>query len=74
MLSLHFFASTPVLMSSGADNAIKHWAFDAEEGPPRLLRFRSGHAAPPTVVRFYGRGPPRAPAPPAPVGAAAERG
>ena len=28
--------------------------FDAADGTARLLRFRSGHAAPPTVVRYYG--------------------
>ena len=43
-------------MSSGADNSIKHWIFDgpdAEAG--RLLRFRSGHSAPPTCVLHYGQ-------------------
>ncbi len=28
--------------------------FDAADGTARLLRFRSGHAAPPAVVRYYG--------------------
>lgn len=41
-------------MSAGADNALKQWLFDAGDGAARLLRFRSGHAAPPAVVRFYG--------------------
>eukprot|EP00967_Tisochrysis_lutea_P068144 scaffold89159_cov21-Tisochrysis_lutea.AAC.1 len=42
-------------MSSGADNALKHWVFDnMADAAPRLLRFRSGHAAPPTVVAHYG--------------------
>lgn len=43
-------------MSSGGDNAVKQWIFDAEDGSARLLRFRSGHAAPPVCVRFYGEG------------------
>ena len=25
LVSLHFFAGEPLLMSSGADNAVKHW-------------------------------------------------
>ena len=41
-------------MSSGGDNSVKQWIFDADDGTARLLRFRSGHAAPPVVVRFYG--------------------
>ena len=54
-LSLHFFPGEPLLMSSGADNSIKHWLFDAADGTARLLRFRGGHAAPPTLVRHYGQ-------------------
>ncbi len=54
VISLHFFAGEPVLMSSGGDNAVKQWIFDGEDGGAQLLRFRSGHAAPPVVVRFYG--------------------
>ena len=52
---LHFFAGEPLLMSAGADNALKHWVFDnMADAAPRLLRFRSGHAAPPSVVAHYG--------------------
>lgn len=43
-------------MSSGRDNSLKQWVFDGVDGQARLLRFRSGHAAPPTVVRHYGSG------------------
>lgn len=53
---LHFFAGEPVLLSAGNDNALKEWIFDGPDGTPRLLRFRSGHAAPPTTVRHYGDG------------------
>ena len=53
---LHFFPGEPVLMSAAADNSIKHWIFDGSDGAARLLRFRSGHASPPSVLRFYGDG------------------
>lgn len=56
LISLHFFAGEPVLLSAGADNSLKEWIFDGPDGSPRLLRFRSGHAAPPTIVRHYGDG------------------
>ncbi|KAK4424941.1 WD repeat-containing protein 36 [Sesamum alatum] len=57
IVSLHFFAREPVLMSSSADNSMKIWIFDTSEGdPPRLLRFRSGHSAPPLCIRFYSNG------------------
>ncbi|XP_016200315.1 WD repeat-containing protein 36 isoform X1 [Arachis ipaensis] len=54
--SLHFFANEPVLMSSSADNSIKMWIFDTTDGDPRLLRFRSGHSAPPLCIKFYANG------------------
>ncbi|KAJ4709171.1 WD40 repeat [Melia azedarach] len=54
--SLHFFANEPVLMSAAADNSIKMWIFDTTDGDPRLLRFRSGHSAPPLCIRFYANG------------------
>jgi U3 small nucleolar RNA-associated protein 21 len=44
----------PVLMSSAADNSLKQHIFDNEDGSGRLLRFRSGHAAPPQRLMFYG--------------------
>ncbi|KAF5952358.1 hypothetical protein HYC85_010302 [Camellia sinensis] len=56
ILSLHFFANEPVLMSSSADNSVKMWIFDTSDGDPRLLRFRSGHSAPPVCIRFYANG------------------
>ncbi|KAK9293293.1 hypothetical protein L1049_021285 [Liquidambar formosana] len=54
--SLHFLANEPVLMSSSVDNSIKMWIFDTADGDPRLLRFRSGHSAPPLCIRFYANG------------------
>ncbi|GAX75096.1 hypothetical protein CEUSTIGMA_g2540.t1 [Chlamydomonas eustigma] len=56
MVSLHFFPGEPVLMSTAADNSIKHWIFDGPEESGRLLRFRSGHSAPPTCILHYGQG------------------
>ncbi|EFJ49064.1 hypothetical protein VOLCADRAFT_59899 [Volvox carteri f. nagariensis] len=56
LLSLHFFPGEPLLMSSAADNSVKHWVFDSADAMPRLLRFRAGHGAPPTIVRHYGEG------------------
>ncbi|KAJ4838625.1 hypothetical protein Tsubulata_044113 [Turnera subulata] len=56
IVSLHFFANEPVLMSSSTDNSIKMWIFDTTDGDPRLLRFRSGHGAPPLCIRFYANG------------------
>lgn len=32
----------------------KQWLFDSPTAPPRLLKFRAGHAAPPHLIRFYG--------------------
>lgn len=54
--SLHFLANEPVLLSGGADNSLKMWIFDTSDGEGRLLRFRNGHSAPPTCVRYYGNG------------------
>ncbi|KAM0966851.1 hypothetical protein FF1_022589 [Malus domestica] len=56
VLSLHFLVNEPVLMSSSSDNSIKMWIFDTTDGDPRLLRFRSGHSAPPQCIRFYANG------------------
>lgn len=43
-------------MSAAADNSVKQWLFDNADGSGRLLRFRSGHAAPPSCLRYYGDG------------------
>eukprot|EP00897_Mesotaenium_endlicherianum_P007094 jgi/Mesen1/6412/ME000329S05575 len=32
------------------------WIFDSDDGEARLLRFRSGHSAPPTCIQYYGNG------------------
>jgi hypothetical protein len=56
LTSLHFIAGEPRLMSAAADNSVKQWLFDNADGSGRLLRFRSGHAAPPSCLRYYGDG------------------
>ena len=48
-----FLQGEAVLLTTGADNAVKMWVFDQEDGTARLLRQRSGHSAPPTRVRYY---------------------
>jgi U3 small nucleolar RNA-associated protein 21 len=44
----------PVLVTSGEDNSVKQWVFDTPTAAPRLLKFRSGHHAPPHLIRYYG--------------------
>ncbi|MCO5584789.1 hypothetical protein L7F22_038721 [Adiantum nelumboides] len=54
--ALHFLSNEPVLLSAAADNSLKMWIFDTNDGEARLLRFRSGHSAPPAFMRYYGGG------------------
>ncbi|KAG2664932.1 hypothetical protein I3760_16G105600 [Carya illinoinensis] len=56
IISLHFFANEPALLSSSADNSIKKWKFDTSDGDPILHSFRCGHSAPPLCIRFYADG------------------
>ncbi|KAF6718815.1 WD repeat-containing protein 36 [Oryzias melastigma] len=49
-----FLHGEPLLVTNGADNAIKVWIFDQEGGGARLLRCRQGHSAPPIVIRHHG--------------------
>nr|XP_046230116.1 WD repeat-containing protein 36 [Scatophagus argus] len=49
-----FLHGEPLLVSNGADNAIKVWIFDQEGGGARLLRSRQGHSAPPTTIHHHG--------------------
>lgn len=51
---LHFFPGQAILVSSGADNSIREWFFGTPASPPRLLKERSGHASPPSTIRYYG--------------------
>uniref|UniRef100_A0AAQ4QPG2 WD repeat domain 36 n=1 Tax=Gasterosteus aculeatus aculeatus TaxID=481459 RepID=A0AAQ4QPG2_GASAC len=49
-----FLQGEPLLITNGADNAIKVWIFDQEGGSPRLLRSRQGHSAPPSTIHHHG--------------------
>lgn len=50
---LTFLHSEPLLITNGADNAIRVWIFDVTGGDGRLLRHRMGHSAPPTKIRHH---------------------
>ncbi|TCD62177.1 hypothetical protein EIP91_007261 [Steccherinum ochraceum] len=52
--ALEWVPGQPLLISSGEDNSVKQWVFDSPTSPPRLLKFRSGHHAPPHIIRYYG--------------------
>jgi U3 small nucleolar RNA-associated protein 21 len=52
--SLHFLHNEPVLVSVGADNALRMWIFDQPDGSGRLLRERQGHRRPPNLIGYYG--------------------
>ncbi|PPQ63266.1 hypothetical protein CVT24_006791 [Panaeolus cyanescens] len=52
--ALEWVPGQPVLITSGDDNSVKQWLFDSPTAPPRLLKFRSGHHAPPHLIRYYG--------------------
>ncbi|XP_035583712.1 WD repeat-containing protein 36 isoform X2 [Zalophus californianus] len=52
---LTFLHKEPLLVTNGADNALRIWIFDGPMGEGRLLRFRMGHSAPLTKIRYYGQ-------------------
>ncbi|XP_062334077.1 WD repeat-containing protein 36 [Osmerus eperlanus] len=52
---LTFLHGEPLLLTNGADNAIRVWIFDTAGGGGRLLRSRLGHSAPPSKIRHYGQ-------------------
>ncbi|KAF7796706.1 hypothetical protein EIP86_007889 [Pleurotus ostreatoroseus] len=52
--AIEWVPGQPLLISSGEDNSVKQWLFDSPTAAPRLLKFRSGHHAPPHLIRFYG--------------------
>lgn len=49
---LSFVHNQPVLVTTAGDNSIKEWIIEGSDY--RLLRSRSGHSRPPSVLRFYG--------------------
>ncbi|CCJ29734.1 unnamed protein product [Pneumocystis jirovecii] len=54
IVKIKFLNGQPLLLSSSIDNSLKEWIFDSSDNIPRLLRYRSGHSAPPSIIRFYG--------------------
>lgn len=52
---LTYVHGEPLLITNGADNAIRVWIFDGPGGKGRLLRLRVGHSAPPTFIRHHGQ-------------------
>ncbi|KAK4047049.1 rRNA-processing protein utp21 [Microbotryomycetes sp. JL221] len=51
---LEWVPGQPLMMTSGGDNSLKQWLFDTPSAAPRVLKQRSGHHAPPHLVRHYG--------------------
>ena len=54
IVKLEFLNNEPLLLSSSIDNSLKMFIFDKPDGTCRLLKSRTGHSNPPTMVRFYG--------------------
>ncbi|KAF8319292.1 Utp21-domain-containing protein [Clavulina sp. PMI_390] len=52
--SMQWIPGQALLITSGDDNSVKQWVFDSPSEPPRLLKFRAGHQAPPHLIRYYG--------------------
>ncbi|KAF8626613.1 hypothetical protein AX15_004783 [Amanita polypyramis BW_CC] len=52
--SIDWVPGQPVLISSAEDNSVKQWFFESPTAAPRLLKYRSGHHAPPHLIRYYG--------------------
>lgn len=50
-----FVHGEPLLITNGADNAIRIWIFDVPGGAGRLFKCRVGHSAPPTKIRYHGQ-------------------
>ncbi|KAG4304068.1 hypothetical protein PORY_002591 [Pneumocystis oryctolagi] len=54
IVKIKFLNGQPLLLSNSIDNSLKEWIFDSSDNIPRLLRYRCGHSAPPSIIRFYG--------------------
>ncbi|KAG8746806.1 hypothetical protein FRC12_014216 [Ceratobasidium sp. 428] len=52
--AIQWIPGQPVMVTSGEDNSLKQWLFESPDDPPRLLKHRSGHHAPPHLIRYYG--------------------
>jgi len=58
-----FLPSSPLLVTCGADNAMRQWVLDGLDEAPSLLRHREGHFGGVAVVRFAHRNPTEAAGP-----------
>jgi U3 small nucleolar RNA-associated protein 21 len=54
IFTLKFLPNEPLLLTTSLDNSLKLWIFDKLDGSPRLLRYREGHSASPTCIRYHG--------------------
>ncbi|CAE7205857.1 unnamed protein product [Rhizoctonia solani] len=52
--AVQWIPGQPVMVTSGEDNSLKQWLFESPDEPPRLLKYRAGHHAPPHLIRYYG--------------------
>ncbi|KAJ3736079.1 Utp21 specific WD40 associated putative domain-containing protein [Lentinula guzmanii] len=52
--ALEWVPGQPVFITSSEDNSVKQWLFDSPTAAPRLFKYRSGHHAPPHLIRYYG--------------------
>ncbi|KAL5635715.1 hypothetical protein ACGC1H_004506 [Rhizoctonia solani] len=52
--AVQWIPGQPVMVTSGEDNNLKQWLFESPDEPPRLLKYRAGHHAPPHLIRYYG--------------------
>ncbi|KAL4210717.1 hypothetical protein CU097_012847 [Rhizopus azygosporus] len=53
--SLTFLNNQPILTTGGTDNAVKQWIFEKHNSVPFPFKARSGHHAPPSKIRYFGR-------------------
>lgn len=53
--TLKCLPSEPLMITTSPDNSLKMWIFDMPDEGARLIRFREGHSAPPTCVRYHGQ-------------------
>lgn len=53
--TLKCLASEPLLITTSPDNSLRMWIFDMPDEGARLIRYREGHSAPPTCIRYHGQ-------------------
>ena len=53
--TLKCLSSEPLLITTSPDNSLRMWIFDMPDEGARLIRYREGHSAPPTCIRYHGQ-------------------